>query len=179
MALTLGLWLWSLLQFWKQPRVRPRSAGPKLALFGGIVDRSSTPKLGFEGRHVPLRSCRGLVEFQSPSAAHGLRRDAGLVMKTAFLAPHAPRPCLPVWPCLGHACPRVLPVTTLHDDGLLGRAARRLVKKEKKKKGRRWFVPGCLRSSFGQIKTEAVFGPRSTEAGDRRVYRGRTLKITG
>jgi len=100
-------------------RVRPRSAGPKLALFGGIVDRSSTPKLGFEGRHVPLRSCRGLVEVQSPSAAHGLRRDAGLVMKTAFLAPHAPRPCLPVWPCLGHACPRVLPVTTLHDDGLL------------------------------------------------------------
>ena len=156
-------------------RVRPRSAGPKLALFGGIVDRSSTPKLGFEGRHVPLRSCRGLVEFQSPSAAHGLRRDAGLVMKTAFLAPHAPRPCLPVWPCLGHACPRVLPVTTLHDDGLLGRAARRFVKKEKKEKDRRWFVPGCLRSSFGQIKTEAVFGPRSTEAGDRRVYRGRTL----
>ena len=113
----------------KTTRVRPRSAGPKLALFGGIVDRSSTPKLGFEGRHVPLRSCRGLVEFQSPSAAHGLRRDAGLVMKTAFLAPHAPRPCLPVWPCLGHACPRVLPVTTLHDDGLLGRAARRFVKK--------------------------------------------------
>ena len=114
-------------------RVRPRSAGPKLALFGGIVDRSSTPKLGFEGRHVPLRSCRGLVEFQSPSAAHGLRRDAGLVMKTAFLAPHAPRPCLPVWPCLGHACPRVLPVTTLHDDGLLGRAARRFVKKKRPK----------------------------------------------
>ena len=110
--------------FWREfffCRVRPRSAGPKLALFGGIVDRSSTLKLGFEGRHVPLRSCQGLVEFQSRSAAYGLRRDAGLVMKTAFLAPHAPRPCLPVWPCLGHACPRVLPVTTLHDDGLLGR----------------------------------------------------------
>ena len=125
------------------------------------MDRSSTPKLGFEGRHVPLRSCRGLVEFQSPSAAHGLRRDAGLVMKTAFLAPHAPRPCLPVWPCLGNACPRVLPVTTLHDDGLLGRAARRFVKKEKRKKTE----DGLYQAVFGRAsvklrpKLSSVHGP--------------------
>ena len=128
-------------------------------------------------RALCLARARVMKHVAAPRLGALLQRDAGLVMKTAFLAPHAPRPCLPVWPCLGHACPRVLPVTTLHDDGLLGRAARRFVKKEKNKKDRRWFVPGCLRSSFGQIKTEAVFGPRSTEAGDRRVYRGRTLMI--
>ena len=73
-----GLLLFLFFEHRRETRsVRPRSPGPKLASFGGVVDRSSTPKLGFEGRHVPLRSCRGLMEFQSPSAAHGLRRDAG------------------------------------------------------------------------------------------------------
>jgi hypothetical protein len=84
-------------------------------------------------RALCLAGARVMKHVAAPRLGALLQRDAGLVMKTAFLSPHAPRPCLPVWPCPGHAWPRVLPFTTLHDDGLLGRADRRFVKKEKKK----------------------------------------------
>ena len=124
-------------------------------------------------RALCLAGARVMKHVAAPRLGALLQQDVGLIRKTAIIPPHAPRPCLPVWPCLGHAWPRVLPVTTLHGDGLLGRAARRFVKNKKKRP--KMVCTSYLRSSFGVKTPEALFGARSTEAWDRRVYRSRTL----
>ena len=122
-------------------------------------------------RALCLAGARVMKDIAAPRLGALLQQDVGLIRKTAIIPPHAPRPCLPVWPCLGHAWPRVLPVTTLHGDGLLGRAARRFVKNKKKEKRPKMVCTSYLRSSFGVKTPEALFGARSTEAWDRRVYR--------
>ena len=65
-----------------------------------------------------LAGSQVMKHVAAPRLGALLQFDVGLVTKTATLSPHAPRPCLPVCPCPGKVWPRVLPFTTLHDDGL-------------------------------------------------------------
>ena len=70
--------------------------------------------------YLYLAVAQVMKHVAAPHLGALLQRDVGLVTKTAILSPHAPRPCLLVEPCLGNVWPRVLPFTTMHDDGLLG-----------------------------------------------------------
>ena len=56
----------------------------------------------------------GLVWHPSPKACGMLYGTAGLVIETAFLSPHAPRPCLPVWPRQALSGPCVAPRPPFH-----------------------------------------------------------------